>query len=103
MSFIAPCKVIGFSDALPLLVALAPASTRPTFRRFTPLPAAILTQGRHAVANPIRIPGALAPAASPSATGNSRAEIDLAASSGRGSPGRIRAGRVSPPPGIPRG
>jgi hypothetical protein len=50
------------SEALPLLAALAPAFTRPTFRRFTLLlAAAILTQGRHTVANLLRTLGGLAP------------------------------------------
>src|SRR5690242_18471384 len=49
-------------EALPLLLELAPAFTRPTFRRFTLLLAsAILTQGRHTVANLIRSLGPLAP------------------------------------------
>src|SRR5690349_10974988 len=49
-------------EALSLLVELAPAFTRPTFRRFTLLlAAAILTQGRHTVANLIRTLGPLDP------------------------------------------
>jgi hypothetical protein len=49
-------------EARPLLVGLAPAFTHPTFRRFTLLlAAAILTQGRHTVANLIRTLGPLAP------------------------------------------
>lgn len=49
-------------EALPLLVELAPAFTRPTYRRFVVLLAsAILTQGRHTVANLIRSLGPLAP------------------------------------------
>jgi hypothetical protein len=49
-------------EALPLLAVLAPAFTRPTGRRFVVLlTAAILTQGRHTVANLIRSLGALAP------------------------------------------
>jgi hypothetical protein len=49
------------AEASPLLAALAPAFTRPTFRRFAVLlAAAILTQGRHTVANLLRTLGALA-------------------------------------------
>src|ERR1051325_756523 len=46
----------------PRLLELAPAFTRPTFRRFALLLAsAILTQGRHTVANLLRSLGPLAP------------------------------------------
>jgi hypothetical protein len=49
-------------EALPLLAALAPAFTRPTYRRFiTLLLAAILTTGRRTVANLLRTLGGLAP------------------------------------------
>src|SRR5262245_8272839 len=49
-------------EALPLLAALAPHFTRPTFHRFAILlTAAILTQGRHTVANLLRTLGRLAP------------------------------------------
>jgi hypothetical protein len=49
-------------EARPLLVELAPAFTRPTGRRFVVLlAAAILTQGRHTVANLLRTLGPLAP------------------------------------------
>jgi hypothetical protein len=48
-------------EALPLLAALAPHFTRPTFRRFSLLlAAAILAQGRRTVANLLRALGALA-------------------------------------------
>jgi hypothetical protein len=48
-------------QATPLLLALAPAFTRPTFRRFvTLLAAALLTTGRHTVANLLRTAGPLA-------------------------------------------
>src|SRR4051812_49381812 len=48
-------------EALPLLAGLAPAFTRPTYRRFVVLlAAAILTQGRHTVANLIRTLGPFA-------------------------------------------
>jgi len=49
-------------EARPLLGALAPAFTRPTFRRFVMLlVAAILTQSTHTVANLLRTLGVLAP------------------------------------------
>lgn len=49
-------------ELTPLLVEFAPASTRPTYRRFVVLlVAAILTSGRHTVANLLRTVGALAP------------------------------------------
>jgi hypothetical protein len=49
-------------EALPLLAAFAPHFTRPTARRFALLlTAAILTQGRHTIANLLRTLGALAP------------------------------------------
>jgi hypothetical protein len=49
-------------EARPLLAALAPGFTRPTFGRFAVLlAAAILTQGRHTVANLLRTLGSLAP------------------------------------------
>ena len=49
-------------EALPLLAAFAPVFTRPTFRRFRLLlVAAILTPGRHTVANLLRTLGRLAP------------------------------------------
>lgn len=49
-------------EALPLLAAFAPHFTRPTHRRFTLLlVAAVLTQGRHTVANLLRTLGRLAP------------------------------------------
>jgi hypothetical protein len=49
-------------EARPLLGALAPAFTRPTSRRVVVLlAAAILTQGRHTVANLLRTLGGLAP------------------------------------------
>jgi hypothetical protein len=49
-------------EALPLLAALAPHFTRPTFHRFAALlTASILTQGRHTVANILRALGQLAP------------------------------------------
>jgi hypothetical protein len=49
-------------EATPLLAAFAPHFTRPTGRRFALLlTAAILTQGRHTVANLLRTLGALAP------------------------------------------
>jgi hypothetical protein len=49
-------------EAEPLLAALGPHFTRPSARRFaTLLVAAILTQGRHTVANLLRTLGALAP------------------------------------------
>jgi DDE superfamily endonuclease len=48
-------------EATPLLLALAPAFTRPTFRRFvTLLGAALLTPGRRTVANLLRTLGPLA-------------------------------------------
>jgi DDE superfamily endonuclease len=50
------------AEALPVLDALAPAFTEPTFRRFsTLLVAAILTTGRRTVANLLRTLGGLAP------------------------------------------
>ena len=50
------------AEALPLLAALAPAFTRPTFRRFVILlGAAILTTGRRTVANLLRTAAPLAP------------------------------------------
>jgi len=50
------------NEAQPLLLALSPAFTAPTFQRFTPLmAAAILTTGRRTVANLLRTLGALAP------------------------------------------
>src|SRR4051812_27304562 len=49
-------------DALPLFIEFAPAFTRPTFRRFVVLTAAaILTPGRHTLANLLRTLGRLAP------------------------------------------
>jgi hypothetical protein len=49
-------------EALPVLVALAPTFTQPTFERFTLLlAAAILTTGRRTVANLLRTLAALAP------------------------------------------
>jgi hypothetical protein len=49
-------------EATPLLAALAPHFTRPTYRRFAALlTAAILAQGRRTVANLLRTLGALAP------------------------------------------
>ncbi len=49
-------------EALRLLAAFAPHFTRPTGRRFALLlTAAILTQGRHTVANLLRTLGSLAP------------------------------------------
>lgn len=49
-------------EATPLLAAFAPHFTRPTGQRFaTLLAAAILTQGRHTVANLLRSLGTLAP------------------------------------------
>jgi len=49
-------------EAVPLLTALAPAFTQPTYRRFvTPPLAAVLTSGRRMVADLLRTPGALAP------------------------------------------
>jgi hypothetical protein len=49
-------------EALPLLAAFAPHFTRPTFGRFSPLMVtAILTRGRHNVANLLRTLGQLAP------------------------------------------
>ena len=49
-------------EALPLLAAFAPHFTRPTFERFSLLMvAAILTRGRHNVANLLRTLGQLAP------------------------------------------
>lgn len=49
-------------EARPLLAARAPAFTRPARRRFVILlAAAILTQGRHAIANLLRTLGRLAP------------------------------------------
>jgi hypothetical protein len=54
--------VILPNEAQPLLFALAPAFTAPTFHRFTPLmAAAILTTGRRTVANLLRTLGPLAP------------------------------------------
>ncbi len=48
-------------EARPLLAALAPGFTRPTFGRFAVLlSAAILTQGRHTVVNLLRTLGSLA-------------------------------------------
>jgi hypothetical protein len=48
-------------EATPLLLALAPAFTQPTFRRFvTLLAAALLTTGRHTVANLLRTAGPFA-------------------------------------------
>ena len=50
------------NEAQPLLLALSPAFTAPTFQRFTPLmAAAILTTGRRTVANLLRTLGGLAP------------------------------------------
>lgn len=50
-------------DTLPVLARFAPAFTRPTFRRFLVLAlAAVLTPGRHTVANLLRTLGRLAPA-----------------------------------------
>lgn len=50
------------NEAQPLLFALAPAFTAPTFHRFTTLmTAAILTSGRRTVANLLRTLGGLAP------------------------------------------
>jgi hypothetical protein len=49
-------------EATPLITALAPAFTQPTYRRFvTLLLAAVLTTGRRTVANLLRTLGALAP------------------------------------------
>ena len=49
------------AEAAPLLFALAPAFTQPTFQRFTLLlAAAILTTGRRTVANLLRTLGPLA-------------------------------------------
>jgi DDE superfamily endonuclease len=49
-------------EAFPLITALAPAFTQPTYRRFvTLLLAAVLTTGRRTVANLLRTLGALAP------------------------------------------
>ena len=49
-------------EAQPLFEAIAPVFTKPTFRRFTMLlVAAILTRGRHTVANLLRTRGRLAP------------------------------------------
>jgi hypothetical protein len=49
------------AEAAPLLLALAPAFTAPTFRRVvTLLGAALLTSGRHTIANLLRTVGALA-------------------------------------------
>ncbi len=49
-------------EAMPLLEAFSPLFTRPTYRRFVVLlAAAILTQGRHTVANLLRTLGWLAP------------------------------------------
>jgi hypothetical protein len=49
-------------EAIPLITALAPAFTQPTYRRFvTLLLAAVLTTGRRTVANLLRTLGALAP------------------------------------------
>ena len=49
-------------EAVPLISALAPIFTRPTYRRFvTLLLAAVLTTGRRTVANLLRTLGALAP------------------------------------------
>ena len=48
-------------DALPILLALAPAFTRPTFRRFTLLMgAALLCTGRRTVTNLLRVAAPLA-------------------------------------------
>src|SRR3954453_12620379 len=48
-------------EATPLLLALAPAFTAPTYRRFvTLLTAALLTTGRRTVANLLRTAGPLA-------------------------------------------
>jgi hypothetical protein len=53
--------------ALPLLLALAPAFTKPTFRRARVLLfAALLTTGRRTVANVLRTAGTLAPGAASS-------------------------------------
>src|SRR5690242_4623367 len=50
------------TEAGPLLLALAPAFTSPTFQRFTILmAAALLTTGRRTVANLLRTLGGLAP------------------------------------------
>ena len=50
------------SEAGPLITALAPAFTQPTYCRFlTLLLAAVLTTGRRTVANLLRTLGALAP------------------------------------------
>jgi len=50
------------AEALPLVAAFAPVFTRPTFQRFSLLlVAAILTHGRHTVANLLRTLGRLAP------------------------------------------
>jgi hypothetical protein len=49
-------------EALPLITALAPAFTQPTYRRFiTLLLAAVLTTGRRTIADLLRTLGALAP------------------------------------------
>jgi len=48
--------MIGPDEALPILQAIAPAFTRPTFRRFVLLMgAALLCTGRRTVANLLRI------------------------------------------------
>src|SRR3954447_26467392 len=50
------------TPALPLLLALAPAFTRPTFRRAVVLVfAAVLTTGRRTIHNLLRTAGVLAP------------------------------------------
>ena len=54
--------MILLTDVAPVLLALSPAFTAPTFRRFTLLlAAAVLTSGRRTVANLLRTLGALAP------------------------------------------
>ncbi|WP_422931732.1 hypothetical protein [Singulisphaera sp. PoT] len=61
-------------EALPLLEAFQPLFTLPTYRRFVVLLlAAILTQGRHTVANPLRTVGELAPGIAPITNASSRA------------------------------
>ena len=51
-------KKMDEAEATPLLLALAPAFTQPTFGRFTTLlAAAVLTTGRRTVANLLRTAG----------------------------------------------
>jgi hypothetical protein len=86
--------------ALPLLTELAPAFTRPTFRRaLTLLVAAVLTTGRRTAANLLRTAGTLA-AGHPSSYQRVLSQarwngVRLAAALGRFLPRRFRAaGRV---------